>query len=454
MDPHESIEDQFKSLPIAISPPHFTNSPNERIDFYSGQMVLKTNGKKQILQDGILSLHWLPRPRIRFTGIPEGGFPSLTIGEQEEVLQIDELAAEAVVIVTQTKYGPQGSELSGILNEPMEIGNATGSLDHIDFALTNFHSYFGQPIRPRDSNLMSTWAGRLECRTDEWLLTVDQVQNWKDLEKQLKDEGGFAVSHGARLEHIDNSSFSVKEGIHILNALHFFLAFVRGYWCGPILELGFQRDNQVWQRISPWKLSPWKYVRTWFPQMKQVDATPLGQILTRFLKLWSDDEWETPLRHYIWWYVESISIAESHESAIVMNQIALELLGWVILVEEKGIISKKGFTDLQASDKIRLLLSHSGIPREIPPYLGALHSAAKALSEDDGPGIFCQLRNAIIHPSKEKRNRLNQLERGIMLEAAKLGHWYIEMVLLALLGYEGPHCNRTNRGTEEPVPWN
>ena len=418
-------------------------------------MVLTSNGKELILQNSKMFIHWLPRPRIQFSGTPESGAPILTFGQNQgkETLEIEEFGINASVLVTDAHYGTQGSEISGILNESIDIGDITTSISHIDFALVNFHNFVGKSIRPSSLETLCSWQGRLEFITDEWMLTIDQIRDLKGIEKKLRVEGGYSISHGGRLQRIDNASFHMDECVQILEALPFFLAFFQGYWCGPIFEVGIQGNNRVWQRIGPRKLSPWKHSRNWFPYLGQADSPSFSQIFQNFLALWIKDDWEVPLRHYISWYIEMISIAEAHESTIVMSQIALELLGWVNLVEEKSIISTKGFKDIQASDKLRLLLSHFGIPRDIPTNLKALHAAASSLGEDDGPGVFTQLRNAIIHPSRKKRITLSKLPRGIMFEAADLGQWYVEMALLSLLGYTGYHRNIVNRSNYELVPY-
>jgi hypothetical protein len=44
-----------------------------------------------------------------------------------------------------------------------------------------------------------------------------------------------------------------------------------------------------------------------------------------------------------------------------------------------------------------------------------------------------------------------------LYEASDLGLWYLELVLLAIFGYQGPYINRLQKvhqnGETEPVPW-
>jgi hypothetical protein len=91
-----------------------------------------------------------------------------------------------------------------------------------------------------------------------------------------------------------------------------------------------------------------------------------------------------------------------------------------------------------------------------------LDAVATALSWSDGPEILVGLRNALVHPTVEKRRRLEVALEGVFdwayFEASALSLWYLELLLLSLFDYRGEYSNRLVlsgfRGQEvERVPW-
>jgi hypothetical protein len=89
--------------------------------------------------------------------------------------------------------------------------------------------------------------------------------------------------------------------------------------------------------------------------------------------------------------------------------------------------------------------------------LKALRRSASDLKSADGPAdgprLFTEIRNEIIHPTK---NRLSR-DHDELVDAWRLSLWYIELVLLRVLRYEGQYASRLLErrweGDIEPVPW-
>ena len=71
----------------------------------------------------------------------------------------------------------------------------------------------------------------------------------------------------------------------------------------------------------------------------------------------------------------------------------------------------------------------------------------------DGPHAFTEFRHGIVHPNLLKR--VLNAESGATYEVCCLGRWYLELVLLALCGYQGKYVNRLliPRQSPEFVPW-
>jgi hypothetical protein len=124
------------------------------------------------------------------------------------------------------------------------------------------------------------------------------------------------------------------------------------------------------------------------------------------------------------------------------------------------VLSERSFEPgkLAAMDKMRLLISHCGIPLAIPTDLTHLTRIAKAENWSDGPQALAEYRNALVHANPKKRKKVLHADIGLRYEARDLSLWYLELVLLWLFGYSERYSNRLwrvgFRGEEvEPVPW-
>jgi hypothetical protein len=140
----------------------------------------------------------------------------------------------------------------------------------------------------------------------------------------------------------------------------------------------------------------------------------------------------------------------------MVSQSALELLAWITVVEERNVVSGEGFDKLPASDRLRVLLEVLGIPRTLPAGLTALQKASEEAPKGgpgpwtDGPHALTDLRNVVVHPTK-KRRTLGAVDLP-WDDAARLSRWYVELVLLRLMGYDGMYLSRLTYSSE-PVPW-
>ncbi|GAA0610651.1 hypothetical protein GCM10009100_07750 [Thalassospira tepidiphila] len=85
--------------------------------------------------------------------------------------------------------------------------------------------------------------------------------------------------------------------------------------------------------------------------------------------------------------------------------------------------------------------------------LSRKYTNSRNLSLTDGPYVFSEVRNNLVHPD----HTWNDLEPIAEYEAWSLGQWYIEMVILAMTGFNGQYGNRLIAGRAkydlETVPW-
>lgn len=436
------------SVPEAIPPVVPITVPNDDVRLYEGPMVVVLDGTPHDLR-GSLDLRWLPDPRIQFDGSIDLGWVQLP---DESEVRIQGVIPSTSCIVTQASPDGTGTtRLQGILNATAEEGDRQAHVDSIDFVVANFHDCRGRAIRSPDSQ--GLWAGRQSYRIGEWCLTLDRLREWSAQGTDAFRQGGYVVTHTGRVARADAAAFPVEDANVVMDPLHSWLAFLRGFWVGPILPTGFDGGARRWRRVTAPLLSPWKSVRSWYPRRTLPD---LDVPATRFVELWSTPEWRTPLGHLVWWYVEA-NTAASSESALLMAHTALELLGWAILVETQSSISAEGFDKLPAADKLRVLLGNRQIPLRIPDSFQDLEAYAKSVTESDGPGVLARMRNAIVHPTLKKRRLLAQASHVVKHQARELAIGFLELALLSFLRYDGVYLDRAATGwigdAERPVPW-
>jgi hypothetical protein len=142
-----------------------------------------------------------------------------------------------------------------------------------------------------------------------------------------------------------------------------------------------------------------------------------------------------------------------------MAQTALELLYNWFIIENKKLIIGKDSENINASNKIRLLLSQLNINYLVPPKFSHLQQFIDDnIQIIDAPDAVVQIRNAIVHSQEEKRKKLSEIHYLAKHQALQLCIWYVEMSLLAILSYNGKYSNRCSiesysSNTVEDVPW-
>ena len=167
--------------------------------------------------------------------------------------------------------------------------------------------------------------------------------------------------------------------------------------------------------------------------------------------------WNDALEEAIYWYLNANESSRGIDAGIILTQTALERLAYTYAVQDKGMLSKKGFTDLWASDKLRVFFSSIGIPNVIPAecteLLQLVDDRSNNLKWEDLPYALTDIRNSLVHPDKKNRD---QYKEGYY-DAWRSGLWLLELAILAVCGYQGTYSNRitTRReGQSKPVPWN
>jgi hypothetical protein len=184
-------------------------------------------------------------------------------------------------------------------------------------------------------------------------------------------------------------------------------------------------------------------------------AKALPAIAQGFTKLSTNDAEEAVVDRAI----EHLLAADGNEALDVRIPVAcagLEMLGWTVL-QRQGWIEPDAMRRMEAAPSKRLLLRWAGVPTTIPDSFDALIARGDERHRGaGGPEVIWGVRNRLVHAPK----RLDSPEwprQEELREAWQLSSWYLELVVLRVLGYDGKYWSRLRLGRYgadvEPVPW-
>jgi len=164
--------------------------------------------------------------------------------------------------------------------------------------------------------------------------------------------------------------------------------------------------------------------------------------------------WGNILRRAIEWQIlAEASLEDSAEQALFTVQMLLELLSFVLLVEDAMILGEDGYSKLPASDRISLLCSRSN-QEVLVPYVHRkeLEAFCHANSISNVGELITALRNKLIHPTKKNREYLDQVPNSVRHAAVHLGLQAASLTMLKVIEYRGMYYDVIG-GDTKVVPW-
>lgn len=317
------------------------------------------------------------------------------------------------------------------------------------FNLFNFLGYVGSSIRTSKNTI--TWSrDRIEFSLADSIITIDKRTDYPDRLKELKALGGYITTHQGYIENLHGRSQILIS--KRMNCLQYFLAFLNGAWCGPLIV---NQDSAFLYYRNTFH-SPYKYRHS---LVTVLNPFPIFNLAMNFSLLYLDKYWSPIIRRLVHTYIVCNDSSQlTVEMALALVQTSLESMAYIFLAEVSGAsISKRKYEKLAASMRIEFLLDKFKIPTQIPQSLQSLGNTATSLKLNNGPDILTKLRNLLVHPTKKNREEFDTFDATSKIEAWALAMWYFELCLLHLLGYRGNYCSRVkdNQKTtnERAVPW-
>ncbi|TNH26838.1 hypothetical protein FHG89_19835 [Micromonospora orduensis] len=340
---------------------------------------------------------------------------------------------------------------------------------HVTAHLLNVPPYAGAPTRVHTgSGFMRTFQ-RLDLTAGPWRVSIDGLWAWAfdraansdkpDVRAAVKPftdlqrGGGHLITHTLRLERGNGASFGPKQARSVLDRMGLVLSFAFANPARPLYTYGFASPGQVsWAvlDVAP-PLFPARGkagARGWLPRRDDAgagSAEALSAGLSRMLDRWLTDsaaQDATVLRESITravdWYVAAVG-AFGRKECIVLAQASLEVLAMYYLTQHLRL-SDRGQEGLTVADQLSVVLASLRIPSDIPTGWKEL-AGRKSDGPRSGPEVVTAARNAAVHP----RGRGAQPPPSQASEEQTLALWYIEMILLRLLDYQGVYWDRLER---------
>ncbi|WP_428097953.1 hypothetical protein [Candidatus Rariloculus sp.] len=363
------------------------------------------------------------------------------------------------------------------ISAPIDIGRKSDSVDEVRFYLVNFQVRYLLEAVSSDGKSGSHSALRLQ--SGPWRVDIEILPDFYKVLTLIEERQAYGITHLCRLwrEAEDGTAddFSMEDAEPVLEVIRLFVSFVRSAMVGLALPVGYKNGQSSFES---WHVSTadagrksypherWSWPG-WYPPHHPpgyLDPHPVSHLPSIFESfagkfLHEDDStrqfWQNVLRELVHTYTDAERVDK--DRAIVPACIALETLGWAILVvQEKWLTGDRhpnrgrgAYERLSAADRLRLLLRWAGIPADIPPHLP--NFSAKAAQDNgriDSADLIAWTRNRVVHPDKH-----DQLSHALSIEAWAAAMWCTELISLKLLGYEGYYRNRLNHLTIERVPW-
>ncbi len=448
----------YSELPQPIEPVYSTDYPSKKIHLYEGEIKCsyKVNGNLyEFLGTGTIEYTWFPNPHPIFK-ISHSLFPiphdlddsNITLPDSDRLIPI-----RIQNWNSSHERGKSTYHISGSLTGKSVVGKED-DLHSIIFHIVNFCEY---------SNEVTTAnKGRITLFEKDWEIIIDEASSKEkkssELFNDLKESGGYAITHVGRIKKKDNSIFSAEQAVEIIAILSHFLSFARGLQVPTVLLVGYNiAGEKVYEQWNDTFGNPWKSRDSWLPKQ---DLREVQTIFPKFVSWWKD--WGQPAQIVLNMYIEANN-NDFGDITIILTQSVLEIISRVVFVEKQSVIAKSKHKAFSAAQKISILLDEFLIPGSLPPFQNASvddlvqfvtdnpKSNYKNKSASEASIVFTNIRNKIVHSSQKNPPSI------VLSNAMSLGLWYVEMVILAMLEYDGVYSNRLRRpkwaGQYDLVPW-
>jgi len=399
--------------------------------------VFNFNTQSIILYKGILRsfqvfIEYEGYAKIKFNFLPKANIeieaeyddPHLTsaINDSEVDFEINSFKLSVFIISSELELNPVKTKLK-LVSRQNTIPITLNSTRESKFIIFHIFDFFHLGIR--DKSELVTFSDGMLSRLDYFFLESKiyeiKIQSTRDTSKNIqsiKEDGISRITQVGRIEK-KNGLISIKEYRELEVALIYFLSFSKGSWINPSCSVGKTNENEIdWYLFNPPK-NEWKSLKSWIDPLQ--NSSSMSKLFPLFMDRWESERWKDTLKEIIYWFLNANDGTRGIDAGLILAQTALERKREKKREKEKKLLSIKGFKDLWASDKFRILFSSLNIPLDIPTGLVHLTKEAKKDNWLDAPHALTIIRNSLVHPEHKKHGKY---DFNIFNESHTLSLWY------------------------------
>lgn len=474
---HGGGEDSFvirHRAPDVVTHLYQPRGINEPVLLYRGPFNTQGDERSERPYDGDVRLAWLPTPRIEARGerdtAPGDIEALLESGADTNIwhqrLQVHLPGTPGVLPLPSEEAPPwshrPGSAYLGPTDVyPPDIGDGAALTRVTGLVPNGWDSFDGSRIAD-PSDRRCTWFGRAIAHGGGWVLELDTVSPDQDFQKELRQRGGYGITHAVSLSRAGGATFTAADATDALHAVRAAFSLILGRRSDVVLAVGWNHDQPVWTRWTAGRVDPFREPGSWLDA--SIAAAQAAGTIGRFLDCWLDPLRRDTLLYATSYYTQALALGVELGTAAAVS--GLSLVGYSWLVEDERIYSSSAWNNMkpQTESQLRALLEFNKcrISTAVPSDFVNLQAVAQRLNaakepneaDRDGLGCVIAMRNHVIHPTRQKRTRWSAYE---WTEARTLAVHFLELALLAYVGYRQPYHPRisANRylGYVEDVPW-
>lgn len=446
---------KYSDVPEIIEPTVIMEEANSTILIFEGEYILKKDGIV-IKITGKINFDWFPSQGVHFSGKPIiefAEFDKMTNDREPFYVFVNGLEFGQGRIPEFTFRGNEILSIKGVMDKEAVLGDKTISVSKIHFSIPNLIGFAGEEVKKIESGTIKISTNRLQFEDDKYIIKLDKCLDYDKRKEALEKKGGYLVLYAGELIS-KKGSISYSETNDLLCCLDAFLTFLNGRKTSTLFIQGIFEDTEIWRNYTNFFIDTYKIVKTWPKRNVTLDFNDLWN---KFSKIWKNCDDRGFLKSSIHWYAEANGNSGFTEGSIIMAQTALELIYNWWIIEQKKMILGKDAENINAANKIRLLLSQLNVNYNSPTEFKYLNNFISTTDNIlDAPEAIVYIRNAIVHSQEEKRKKLSSIDDLAIKEALQLYLWYIEISLLRILDYNNQYSNRciNEYKLEEYVPWN
>jgi hypothetical protein len=448
------ITNLMKDIDDILDSPIQMVEANQPIIIFEGEFIIKDE-TRELKIIGKIQYNWVPDTGVIFYG----KVIEKSITEIKDISSIEYVD----VIANGTNIGKgiisnfnisNEIEIKGVFQFQVITGDKTIAVDKLKFCIPNFRNFLGLPVKKITKTNHGSYRNRIILDNEKYTIIIDKCLNSKNLYDSVTNNGGFIILYSGELK-VKKGALTFENSKEVIQCLNQFLCFLNGKRISALFIHGMYQDETIWCDYSNYYVDSYDTLPSWTISRSIENLNELWKV---FSNKWNNKNDSDVLNTAIHWYLEANKNSGFVEGSIIMAQTALELLYNWYIVENKKLLLGKDSENINAANKIRLLISQLSIDYTVPKKHTALQSFLKSEKLLDAPEAVVQIRNAIVHSQEEKRTKLNKIDDNAKYEALQLCIWYIEMSLLKILDFKGIYSNRVSQnnssnGKCENVPW-